>query len=218
MATETKINDIASQLSTASRLVVSTDFFWVYTASGLQVKIPAEFVRAYLSEGIKPTINSDGNWVIGGESTGVKAEGVTPKFRGGNEGIEVSYDNGSTWSVLALYTSMSPVISDLIEAYENIVNSEQGRVTAENGRVTAENSRVKAETSRVDAEKARVAAETQRESDFATSKAAADKATADANGVAQHPPYVDADGYFYRWDTTTKAYSKTDVNLTGKAF
>lgn len=218
MATETKINDIASQLSTASRLVVSTDFFWVYTASGLQVKIPAEFIRAYLSEGLKPTINSDGNWVIGGESTGVKAEGVTPKLRGGNEGIEVSYDNGSTWSMLALYTAMSPVISGLIEAYENIVNSEQGRVTAEEGRVTAENSRVKAETSRVEAEKARVAAETKRESDFATSKAAADKATEDANGVAKHPPYVDADGYFYRWDTTTKAYNKTDVNLTGKAF
>lgn len=124
MATETKINDIASQLSTASRLVVSTDFFWVYTASGLQVKIPAEFVRAYLSEGLKPTISSDGNWVIGGESTGVKAEGVTPKLRGGNEGIEVSYDNGSTWSMLTLYTSMSPVITDLIEAYKNIVNSE----------------------------------------------------------------------------------------------
>ena len=211
MATETKINDIASQLSTASRLVVSTDFFWVYTASGLQVKIPAEFVRAYLVNGVKPSINANGNWEIDGEDLGVVAKGVTPKFRGGNDGIEVSYDNGSTWSVLALYTSMSPIISDLVEVYENIVNSEQGRVTAENGRVTAE-------TSRVDAENARVAAETQRESDFATSKAAADKATADANGVAQHPPYVDADGYFYRWDTTTKAYSKTDVNLTGKAF
>ena len=218
MATETKINDIASQLSTASRLVISTDFFWVYTASGLQVKIPAEFVRAYLVNGVKPSINANGNWEIDGEDLGVVAKGVTPKFRGGNEGIEVSYDNGSTWSMLALYTSMSPIISDLVEAYENIVNSEQGRVTAENGRVSAENSRVNAETSRVDAENARVAAETKRESDFATSKAAADKATADANGVAQHPPYVDADGYFYRWDTTTKAYSKTDVNLTGKAF
>ena len=218
MATEIKINDIASQLSTASRLVISTDFFWVYTASGLQVKIPAEFVRAYLVNGVKPSINANGNWEINGEDLGVVAKGVTPKFRGGNEGIEVSYDNGSTWNMLALYTSMSPIISDLVESYENIVNSEQGRVTAENGRVSAENSRVNAETSRVDAENARVAAETKRESDFATSKAAADKATADANGVAQNPPYVDADGYFYRWDTTTKAYSKTDVNLTGKAF
>ena len=110
MATETKINDIASQLSTASRLVISTDFFWVYTASGLQVKIPAEFVRAYLVNGVKPSINANGNWEIDGEDLGVVAKGVTPKFRGGNEGIEVSYDNGSTWSMLALYTSMSPVI------------------------------------------------------------------------------------------------------------
>lgn len=218
MATETKINDIASQLSTASRLVVSTDFFWVYTASGLQVKIPAEFVRAYLANGIKPSINSDGNWVIGGESTGVKAEGVTPKLRGGNEGIEVSYDNGSTWSMLALYTAMSPVISGLIEAYENIVNSEQGRVTAEEGRVTAENSRVKAETSRVEAEKARVAAETKRETDFSASKKACDDATAKANSTYSHPPYVDKDGYYYKWNVTTSSYNKTDVNLTGKAF
>lgn len=116
MATETKINDIASQLSTASRLVISTDFFWVYTASGLQVKIPAEFVRAYLVNGVKPSINANGNWEIDGEDLGVVAKGVTPKFRGGNDGIEVSYDNGSTWSMLALYTSMSPIISDLVEA------------------------------------------------------------------------------------------------------
>lgn len=116
MATETKINDIASQLSTASRLVISTDFFWVYTASGLQVKIPAEFVRAYIVNGVKPSINANGNWEIDGEDLGVVAKGVTPKFRGGNDGIEVSYDNGSTWSMLALYTSMSPIISDLVEA------------------------------------------------------------------------------------------------------
>ena len=211
MATETKINDIASQLSTASRLVVSTDFFWVYTASGLQVKIPAEFVRAYLVNGVKPSINANGNWEIDGEDLGVVAKGVTPKFRGGNDGIEVSYDNGSTWSVLALYTSMSPIISDLVEVYENIVNSEQGRVTAENGRVTAE-------TSRVDAENARVAAETQRETDFATSKKACDDATDKALSTYSHPPYVDADGYYYKWNVSTGSYDKTDVNLTGKAF
>ena len=205
MATETKINDIASQLSTASRLVVSTDFFWVYTASGLQVKIPAEFVRAYLVNGVKPSINANGNWEIDGEDLGVVAKGVTPKFRGGNEGIEVSYDNGSTWSMLALYTSMSPVISDLIEAYENIVNSEQGRVTAENGRMSAENSRVKAETSRVDAEKARVAAESKRETDFATSKQAALDAADNANDTANHPTYIGEDNYVYAWDKDSQS-------------
>lgn len=51
MATDTKINDIAAQLVTASRLVANTDFFWVYAASGTQVKIPAEQVRAYLLAG-----------------------------------------------------------------------------------------------------------------------------------------------------------------------
>ena len=204
MATETKINDIASQLSTASRLVVSTDFFWVYTASGLQVKIPAEFVKAYLVNGIKPSINANGNWEIDGKDLGVAAKGKTPQFRGGTMGIEVSYDDGKTWAQAVAYTDMDPDLTSLVEAYNKVIQGEAGRVNAE--------------TSRVEAEKARVAAETKRESDFAASKAAADKATADANGVAQHPPYVDADGYFYRWDTTTKAYSKTDVNLTGKAF
>lgn len=204
MATETKINDIASQLSTASRLVVSTDFFWVYTASGLQVKIPAEFVRAYLANGIKPSINANGNWEIDGKDLGVAAKGKTPQFRGGTMGIEVSYDDGKTWTQAVAYTDMNPDLTALVEAYNKVIQGEAGRVNAE--------------TARVEAEKARVAAESQRESDFAASKAAADRATEDANGVAQHPPYVDADGYFYRWDTTTKAYSKTDVNLTGKAF
>lgn len=88
------INDVASQLNTASRLVVSTDFFWIYMANGSQVKIPAEFARAYLIAGIKPTINSNGHWAIGGEDLGVVAEGKTPQFRGGTMGIEVSYDNG----------------------------------------------------------------------------------------------------------------------------
>ncbi|RHK13177.1 hypothetical protein DW079_00440 [Segatella copri] len=67
------INDVASQLNTASRLVVSTDFFWIYMASGSQVKIPAEFARAYLTAGIKPVINNNGHWEIGGEDLGVVA-------------------------------------------------------------------------------------------------------------------------------------------------
>ena len=102
MAEIPKINDIASQLSTASRLVVSTDYFWVYAydkSLGEQyVKIPAEFVRAYLTNGITPVIDENGNWLIGDKETGVKAEGVTPMLRSnGTLGIEVSYDKGKTW-------------------------------------------------------------------------------------------------------------------------
>ena len=204
MATETKINDIASQLSTASRLVVSTDFFWVYTASGLQVKIPAEFVRAYLANGIKPSINANGNWEIDGKDLGVVAKGKTPQFRGGTMGIEVSYDDGKTWTQAVAYTDMNPDLTALVEAYNKVIQGEAGRVNAE--------------TARVKAEKARVAAENKRETDFSASKKACDDATAKANSTYSHPPYVDKDGYYYKWNVTTSSYNKTDVNLTGKAF
>ena len=204
MATETKINDIASQLSTASRLVVNTDFFWVYTASGLQVKIPAGFVRAYLANGIKPSINANGNWEIDGKDLGVAAKGKTPQFRGGTMGIEVSYDDGKTWTQAVAYTDMNPDLTALVEAYTKVIQGEAGRVNAE--------------TARVEAEKARVAAENKRETDFSASKKACDDATAKANSTYSHPPYVDKDGYYYKWNVTTSSYNKTDVNLTGKAF
>lgn len=204
MATETKINDIASQLSTASRLVVSTDFFWVYTASGLQVKIPAGFVKAYLVNGIKPSINANGNWEIDGKDLGVAAKGKTPQFRGGTMGIEVSYDDGKTWTQAVAYTDMNPDLTALVEAYNKVIQGEAGRVNAE--------------TARVKAEKARVAAENKRETDFSASKKACDDATAKANSTYSHPPYVDKDGYYYKWNVTTSSYNKTDVNLTGKAF
>lgn len=204
MATEIKINDIASQLNTASRLVVSTDFFWVYTASGLQVKIPAEFVRAYLVNGVKPSINANGNWEIDGKDLGVAAKGKTPQFRGGTMGIEVSYDDGKTWTQAVAYTDMNPDLTALVEAYTKVIQGEAGRVNAE--------------TARVEAEKARVAAENKRETDFSASKKACDNATAKANSTYSHPPYVDKDGYYYKWNVTTSSYNKTDVNLTGKAF
>ena len=164
MATETKINDIASQLSTASRLVVSTDFFWVYTASGLQVKIPAEFVRAYLSEGIKPVINNNGHWEIGGEDLGVVAVGKTPQFRGGTMGIEVSYDNGQTWSQVVAYTDIDPDLEALAAAYTKVTQDEADRVKAENTRNSNETARQNAETTRNNKETARQTAENTRNS------------------------------------------------------
>ena len=104
-------------------------------------------------------------------------------------------------------------------------HSEEERVTAENSRansevqrVSAENERANAEQDRVAAEYDRVAAETQRETDFATSKNACDDATDKAQSTYSHPPYVDADGYYYKWNVSTDSYDKTDVNLTGKAF
>ena len=156
------INDVASQLNTASRLVVSTDFFWVYMANGSQVKIPAEFARAYLIAGIKPAINNNGHWEIGGEDLGVVAVGKTPQFRGGTMGIEVSYDNGQTWSQVVAYTDIDPDLEALAAAYTKVTQGEADRVKAENTRNSNETARQNAETTRNNNETARKNAEAAR--------------------------------------------------------
>ena len=156
------INDIASQLNTASRLVVSTDFFWVYMANGSQVKIPAEFARAYLIAGIKPSINNNGHWEIGGEDLGVVAVGKTPQFRGGTMGIEVRYDNGQTWSQVVAYTDIDPDLEALAAAYTKVTQGEADRVKAENTRNSNETARQNAETTRNNNETARKNAEAAR--------------------------------------------------------
>lgn len=217
MATETKINDIASQLSTASRLVVSTDFFWVYTASGLQVKIPAEFVKAYLVNGIKPSINSDGNWVIGGESTGVKAEGVTPKFRGGTMGIEVSYDDGKTWTQAVAYTDMNPDLTALVEAYTKVIQGEAGRVNAETARVEAEKARQSAETTRNNNETARKTAETKRQQDTSAAITNSQTQTAIAKELNEHPVKMGDNGNWWQWNIKTHAYEDMGIVARGGA-
>ena len=158
------INDVASQLNTASRLVVSTDFFWVYMANGSQVKIPAEFARAYLIAGIKPTINDNGHWEIGGEDLGVVAVGKTPQFRGGTMGIEVSYDNGQTWSQVVAYAEIDPDLEALAAAYTKVTQGEAERVKAENTRNSNETARQNAETTRNNNETARQTAENTRNS------------------------------------------------------
>ena len=158
------INDVASQLNTASRLIVSTDFFWVYMANGSQVKIPAEFARAYLIAGIKPVINNNGHWEIGGEDLGVVAVGKTPQFRGGTMGIEVSYDNGQTWSQVVAYTDIDPDLESLAAAYTKVTQGEADRVKAENTRNSNETARQNAETTRNNKETARQNAENTRNS------------------------------------------------------
>ena len=158
------INDVASQLNTASRLVVSTDFFWIYMANGSQVKIPAEFARAYLIAGIKPVINNNGHWEIGGEDLGVVAVGKTPQFRGGTMGIEVSYDNGQTWSQVVAYTDIDPDLEALAAAYTKVTQGEADRVKAETTRNSNETSRQNAENTRNNKETARQTAENTRNS------------------------------------------------------
>lgn len=217
MATETKINDIASQLNTASRLVVSTDFFWVYTASGLQVKIPAEFVRAYLVNGIKPSINANGNWEIDGKDLGVVAKGKTPQFRGGTMGIEVSYDDGKTWTQAVAYTDMNPDLTALVEAYNKVIQGEAGRVKAETARVEAEKARVAAENKRNSNEATRKTAETKRQQDTSAAITNSQTQTAIAKELNEHPVKMGDNGNWWQWNIKTHAYEDTGIVARGGA-
>ena len=239
------INDVASQLNTASRLMVSTDFFWVYMANGSQVKIPAEFARAYLIAGIKPTINSNGHWEIGGEDLGVVAVGKTPQFRGSTMGIEVSYDNGQTWSQVVAYTDIDPDLEALAAAYTKVTQGEADRVKAENtrnsnetARQTAENTRnnketerqtaentrnsnetarQNAETTRNNNETARNTAETKRQRDTSTAITNSQTQTAIAQELNEHPVKMGDNGNWWQWNIRTHAYEDTGIVARGGA-
>lgn len=211
------INDVASQLNTASRLVVSTDFFWIYMANGSQVKIPAEFARAYLIAGIKPVINRNGHWEIGGEDLGVVAEGKTPQFRGGTMGIEVSYDNGKTWSQVVAYTDIDPDLEALAAAYTKVTQGEAERVKAESTRNSNEAARQNAETTRNNNETARKTAETKRQKDTSTAISNSQTQTAVAKELNEHPVKMGDNGNWWQWNIRTHAYEDTGIVARGGA-
>ena len=211
------INDVASQLNTASRLVMSTDFFWIYMANGSQVKIPAEFARAYLIAGIKPVINNNGHWEIGGEDLGVVAEGKTPQFRGGTMGIEVSYDNGKTWSQVVAYTDIDPDLEALAAAYTKVTQGEADRVKAESTRNSNEAARQNAETTRNNNETARKTAETKRQQDTSAAITNSKTQTDLAKEMNDHPPKMGSNGNWWQWDLSKHEYVDTGVIGRGGA-
>lgn len=120
--------------------------------------------------------------------------------------------------ILPPTVELSDLINKTNEALKNNKETNDTLNTNEEARKKEEEARVIAEQKRTDAEQNRVVAETKRETDFATSKKACDDATNKALSTYSHPPYVDADGYYYKWNVLTGNYDKTDVNLTGKAF
>ena len=69
--------------------------------------------------------------------------------------------------------------------------------------------------SEVEQLKTDTAAMEQRVAGVGTTISNAEAATAKAESTASHPGYVDGDGYYYKWDAGTGAYSKTTANLMG---
>ena len=129
-----------------------------------------------------------------------------------------SVEMGTAIVILPPSVELSDLINKANDALKTNKETNDTLNTNEEARKKEEEARVIAEQKRTDAEQSRVTAETKREADFATSKKACDDATNKALSTYSHPPYVDADGYYYKWNVSTGSYDKTDVNLTGKAF
>lgn len=97
------------ELFTQDSSVANSDQFLLsknVDGSGQPRKVTAEAVRAYLNAGNAVTI-VDGYIYIGGVNTGYKAEGTTPQLRSAVLGIQVSYDNGNTWTYLCRWANLN---------------------------------------------------------------------------------------------------------------
>lgn len=139
-------NEILALFSQASA-VANSDQFLLHGAEGVSgnhaVKITAEKVKAYLLGGVAVTIGEDGYWYIGGQSTGVKAEGITPMFERRSDGFYVSTDGGETYQVLAYFTDFNDKVvnhtNTTVSIKPNVLNV-WGAVNSLNISFTAGNS------------------------------------------------------------------------------
>lgn len=139
-------NEILALFSQASA-VANSDQFLLHGAEGVSgnhaVKVTAEKVKAYLLGGVAVTIGEDGYWYIGGQSTGVKAEGVTPLFERRSDGFYVSTDGGETYQVLAYFTDFNDKVvnhtNTTVSIKPNVLNV-WGAVNSLNISFTAGNS------------------------------------------------------------------------------
>ena len=139
-------NEILAAFSQASA-VANSDQFLLHGAEGVggnnAVKVTAEKVKAYLLTGVVVTIGEDGYWYIGGTSTGVKAEGVTPLFERRSDGFYVSTDSGETYQVLAYFTDFNDKVvnhtNTTVSIKPNVLNV-WGAVNSLNISFTAGNS------------------------------------------------------------------------------
>lgn len=138
--------EILALFSQASA-VANSDQFLLHGAEGVggnnAVKVTAEKVKAYLLTGVVVTIGEDGYWYIGGQSTGVKAEGVTPLFERRSDGFYVSTDGGETYQVLAYFTDFNDKVvthtNTTVSIKPNVLNV-WGAVNSLNISFTAGNS------------------------------------------------------------------------------
>lgn len=135
--------------------------------SGKAGKISVALFKNIITKGITPSIDENGFWCIGETNTQLKAEGKTPEFRKGVDGIDVKYttEDDTMWKMLIHYEDLRMRYEDLSEEQLDTIRLKYSDLTDEQiaelqrpatdmiAELTATNNEVKAnEESRVEAE------------------------------------------------------------------
>ena len=132
-------------------------------------------------------------------------------------GIEVSYDNGQTWSQVVSYTDIDPDLEALAAAYNKVTQGEADRVKAESARNSNETARQNAETTRNNNETARNTAETKRQQDTSAAITNSQAQTSIAQELNEHPVKMGDNGNWWQWNIRTHAYEDTGIVARGGA-
>lgn len=117
--------DVAALKDTDKFLIQATNTLNQSQEANTAVRLTAALVKAYLVRGLID-VDANGYIVVNGVTTTSNIH--TPQFRRGSSGIEVSTDNGSTWSVIALWSELSyrqPIVTQTSSSatiYPNVLN------------------------------------------------------------------------------------------------
>lgn len=168
-----------------------TDYVLLATSQGHDGKIMLSLVLARIVDTVKPSIDGDGQWLIGGNQTGVQAVGKTPDIRKTELGLEWKYtqEADSEWRLLVPWSDIKFTFADLTEeqvaslkltladlteddikqlqqpAADMIAKLEETNTSVESAeaiRVANENARIENEKGRVSTESLRVDEENKR--------------------------------------------------------
>lgn len=94
-----------------------TDYVLLATSQGHDGKIMLSLVLARIVDTVKPSIDPEGQWLIGGNSTDVQAVGKTPDIRKTELGLEWKYtqEADTEWRLLVPWSDIKFTFADLTE-------------------------------------------------------------------------------------------------------
>lgn len=171
------------------------DYILLSYNGGQGGRIAVGTFKAQMTPSIK-----DGKWWIGGENTNVIAQGKdgkTPKFRGGANGIEYSYEGEESWSLLVPYSELRLKFEDLSEEQKAQLKMTLKDLSAEDIALLQKPAK--------DMIAVLESTNTQMQA-----------AKGDAQDTADHPTYIGTDHYVYKWNKNAKGYDKTGIYVKGE--